>query len=718
MKNKFLVWLVICFFLCLTTGFFGVPADAGNTGTVVISGTIPLLTFNVSVAGIGADNATITWNTNGGANSTVEYGTSTGYGSTSTEGIMTTSHTIQLNSLSSFTVYHYRVISTTNDGQSVASPDATFKTLYPVGTIVTTFSEGTIFTGVNTTTVAGVQQVNLTLSGSRAVSGNTVTDSSPGNGWSSLQYTGTDVINDGQNISISGVQNVVMQSTPVTADLGGNIGTVSSRIDIALTQLVSGVTIQQNVIQGATAPVASAFQFAATNNNLDVRSVAYTVEFQNAGALDANLGSAGVTLELGIDHDWVVENAPGGDRNNIRILRFGDDGTKEVLSTQFTGSQGSTDYFTASSPHGLSTFGMAAVASTGSSSSGSSSSTGSTSTGSTSAGSSIYGSNSANSWLGSLLSGPQAVQQPSVPVVPPVVPALLAPPESAATITRSLTVPGLTVTTGSDGKQAISLDTRLAEQSGSKISLEDTIITISQPGFSLTIITRDAPTTVNGVISGSVKAVMLRTAPAYAATGVGTVSVALDTPLAAIPEGATITITIPQTVNSDVLGAFQSAEMTGNRQIGEIAYVVYIRKTNVITTGTAMVALSISPGWVTNHGGTGSIGIAHLSDEGTSSIIRTDYTGSDDQGNMEFKGTSPEGLSTFGLVSLKNLTGTAQAPVETPASSQSSLLPVGLMRNLVLVIGGVIILMVIGTGVILYDLRFRKKNRRTRKKEQ
>jgi hypothetical protein len=364
MKNNFWVLVVICLFAGLTSGFLWTFSDASTTASVDIYGTIRLIGYNISVTGIDSENATITWNTNGDANSTVEYGTTTGYGSTSTDDGLASSHTIRLNRLSPGTRYHYRVISKTTGGESCSSPDRTFKTLLPAGTIVASVTKGTTFTGVTTSTVAGVPQVALDLSaitGTTQVAGNTVTISNPGNGWSSVQYTGTTVTTEGQNISINGLQDVTMQADPLTADLGGSIGTVSTGMDIALTQLVPGVSIQQNIIQGASTAVAHAFQLAAAGSNLDVRSVAYTVEFQNTGLLNANLGSAGVTLDLSVDHAWVVENAPDGDINNIRILRFSEDGTKEVLTTEYTGSQGSTDYFKARSPHGLSMFGVASV---------------------------------------------------------------------------------------------------------------------------------------------------------------------------------------------------------------------------------------------------------------------------------------------------------------------------------------------------------------------
>jgi hypothetical protein len=651
-RKTYFIFISICWILLLSVNFLGTPAHAGVTNLVMITGSIPLTTYNISATGIGANNATITWKTNGNANSIVEYGTTTSYGSTSTDDVMVASHVIGLYSLSSHMIYHYRVNATTLEGLSITGADANFTIIYPTGTTVATATAGTTVTGVATKTDGGVQQVSVnksTIQGTTQVSGNTVTITNPGNGWSSLQYTGTNVIDDGKDISISGIQGVTLQSKPVTADLGGNIGAVSTQIDIALIQLVSSVTIQQTVIQGATASVASAFQLGATSSNLDVKSVAYTVEFQNTGLLNANLGAEGVTLDRGIDHAWVVANAPDGDRNNIRILRFGDDGTKEVLITQYTGSQGSTDYFKARSPHGLSVFGMAAVAST-------SGGGGGGNNGGSRGGGSGGGSDSSSSGLlGGLLTGQQAAQKSSVPVAPPVYQRLTPPGENAPTTTRSLSVPGLTITTGSAGRQAIRLDTARAEASGATITLQDNIITISQPGFTIIVVTSDTPIKENCVISGTVRSVRLRTAPAYADTSIGTVSIALDTPLAGLPENVAITTTISETANHDIQAAFQSAAQSRNQQIEGIAYRVYIGKSNVVTTGPAIVTLTISPDWVTNHGGTRSIGIAHISDEGTSAILRTNNTGSDNAGNMVFKGTSPQGLSAFGLVSLKNM---------------------------------------------------------------
>src|SRR5208337_455696 len=221
----------------------------------------------------------------------------------------------------------------------------------------------------------------------------------------------------------------------------------------------------------ATSSVADAFQVAASSNNLNIQAIAYTVEFQNTGSLNANLGTAGVTLDLSVDDAWVVAN---GGTSNIRILRLGDDGTKEVLSTQYTGSTGSTDYFKATSPHGLSTFGMSATSGSGGGNNGGSSSSNS--------GSSSEGSSSISGGFLSSLFGIQPVAPVApAPVAQPVQIQLGPFEQNATTTTRSLSVAGLTTTTGSAGTQTFLLDTALAEQSGSTITLNNNIIIISQP---------------------------------------------------------------------------------------------------------------------------------------------------------------------------------------------------------------------------------------------
>jgi hypothetical protein len=714
-QNHFSGLIVLGFFLCLTSGFLIAPSYAGTGGTMTLSGDIALITYNISATGIDDKNATITWKTNGNANSTVEYGTTTDYGSTSSDAVMKSSHMIGLYSLSSHTTYHYRVRSTTIDSISATSGDATFTTLYSTGTPVATQSQGTTFSGVTATTTNGAQQVNLThstLTGTTSVSGNTVTVSNPGNGWSSLKYTGTVQQDAGLNISISNVQRVVMESTPVTTDLGGSVGAVSTKISVPLTQPVTGTPLQQNIIAGATSSATSAFQLAATSSSLDIKSVAYTVEFTNTDSVNANLGGDGVTLNLGIDHAWVDAN---GGRGAIKILRSGEDGRKEVLTTHYTTSSGSTDYFEAVSPHGLSVFGIAAVASTGGNNGG-----GNSGGGDTGGGGGSGDGGQAGGFFSALFGAPAA--PPAAPALPPQ----RAPYEKNVTVTtRSLSVAGLMATRDTAGLPTLHLATRLAEQSGANISVQGNVITINQPGFALTLETRDIPHMENDVISGTISGAGVSTAPAFAQTDAGNVSVAVSTPITGIPENAVISIAIPQAINRDIVDAFRSAAESASGELTGIAYSASVDTINLTAAGPATVTMTISPEWVHAYGGISAITIARLDDDGTAELLVTNYSGTDPAENLVFVGSSPKGFSTFGLVSVKH----QNIPVQTspePASPASSSTPAGMdnvttgipfVGDPLLLIMGLVVCVVAGLlGVVIYWIRFRKPAKKDSKK--
>ncbi len=629
-RENYFIFISICWILLLSVNFIGIPVHAEVT--VMLSGSVPLAACNISANGIGSDNATITWKTNGNANSSVEYGNTTAYGSTSSDDVMEASHTIRLYNLSSCTVYHYRVTSTMLDETSYNSADATFETLCPNGAIVVTTNLSTLFQGVTIMTGAGVQQVSLNLSsisGIPTISGNSVTVSNPGNGWSKVQYVASSVTSQNGNVSTGPIQSVSMATNPVAAFLGGTIGTVSTQINIGLTQIVSDLTIQQSIIYGASPTVSDAFQIAATNNNLNVQAIAYTVEFQNTAQVDANLDSAGVEMDLSVDHAWVAANAQDGSVNNVKIFRLGDDGTKEVLGTTYLGSQGTTDYFQALSPHGLSTFGIVAVASS-STTGGGSSSRGETRGESNGGGGGSKTGNAQNV-------GPQGQQ-------------LLAPLQNAFTTTQSLAVAGLRVTTGSSEIQTFTLDTALAAQSGVSVTVGNNEITLTQPGLIQTIVTRGSPSEENGIISGTVQSDNIVTTPSAVNMSFGTVSVSIDATLATIPENGVITTTLSEEVRSDVRSAFQLAANDNNQQVEAIAYVMTVETTNFVATGPATVTMTISPEWVASHGGTGAVSIIRMSDAGTGEMLDTSYKGIDPQGTMVFEGNSPHGLYVFGIV--------------------------------------------------------------------
>ena len=105
-----------------------------TTEDVPADGTAPVITNIRTVAPIGSDSVTITWDTDENSDSTVEYGTDSSYGTITTtedtpvssDGV--TSHSVTISGLSADTVYHFRVISADANSNTATSADNVFQT--------------------------------------------------------------------------------------------------------------------------------------------------------------------------------------------------------------------------------------------------------------------------------------------------------------------------------------------------------------------------------------------------------------------------------------------------------------------------------------------------------------------------------------------------------------------------------------------------------------
>ncbi len=735
MKNIFFILLVICLSINFTSDIVWSPSNAASSQNVVINADVVFVNYDVSASGIGANTANITWMTNGNSNSVVEYGSSSGrYDPPVTNGTSAYSHLVLLDSLTQYTTYYYRISSTMSDGQTTTSSEKTFKTTHIYGSSVKTETASTTVAGVEVnTTSSGKLQVNITtssLSGTAQIEkpdSQTLVIKNPSTGWSSLKYIGA-ITEDttAQTYSVDNIERVVMKSDPIQTDLGGNIGSASAQIEIPLTKPVSGVPLTQEIIQGAKEDAANAFQLAATSNNLDIKSVAYTVKFDNTEALNKNLSSSGggVTLTFGIADDWVMEN---GGTSSIKIFRFGDDGKKEVLSpTSIITNPGGTDYFTVSSPNGLSTFGMTAVSSTGGGDGGNGGGGGG---GDSTTSTSYSGFSSGGSGDPQSVSRAGPVQQALAPVIQEIG-KLLAPFQESVETKRDISVAGLSVTTKPSGTQTIRLATGLAAQSGATVSVTGNRIAISKPDYSLTITTAETPVIENGEISGTVSSVEVSTTPAPATLNIGTIAFSLNTPLAAVPETGTLTTIISESVTPDMLSRFQSAALENNKRVEDVAYSVMVTRTHLATTGPATVTLTAPPDWVLTHGGTKAVGIVHIADDGTAELLTATYSGLDTSGNIIFEAPSPKGLSAFGLVALKDQSGAEPhttsggtlAPTTMPSGQQGGVIQntsdaIGkfVSNNLAIIIGALLLLLATGVGIIIHERRSGSRKKQQKK---
>jgi hypothetical protein len=83
---------------------------------------------NVTATSITSSGATIKWATDQASTSQIQYGTTTSYGHTTLNNTLVKSHSQGLSSLSSGTLYHYRVLSKNSSGVQAISGDFTFTT--------------------------------------------------------------------------------------------------------------------------------------------------------------------------------------------------------------------------------------------------------------------------------------------------------------------------------------------------------------------------------------------------------------------------------------------------------------------------------------------------------------------------------------------------------------------------------------------------------------
>ncbi len=130
-------WKPISCAILLALILQAVPVMAA-TGTAEVSGTVTLVTYDISVSNIGYHSATISWKTNGNATSwvfydTVSHNSIVNYAHyTDEDTSLVSEHSIALTGLASDTTYHYRVKSVIPDTEFMGiSEDYTFTTLSP-----------------------------------------------------------------------------------------------------------------------------------------------------------------------------------------------------------------------------------------------------------------------------------------------------------------------------------------------------------------------------------------------------------------------------------------------------------------------------------------------------------------------------------------------------------------------------------------------------------
>jgi hypothetical protein len=136
--------------------------------------------------------------------------------------------------------------------------------------------------------------------------------------------------------------------------------------------------------------------------------------------------------------------------------------------------------------------------------------------------------------------------------------------------------------------------------------------------------------------------------------------------LSSLTQKGAVKTTIQGNVSQETAEQFQTITQKNNLQMQSIAYTLDVRKANIPQTGAANVTMSIPPSWVDRNGGKDTVRIVRVSEEtGTTELLETVYTGIDPNGNMVFRGDSPNGSSLFGLITAR---ATAQKQEDNPNS--------------------------------------------------
>jgi beta propeller repeat protein/parallel beta-helix repeat protein len=234
----------------------------------------------------------------------------------------------------------------------------------------------TALNGTTESTAGGNQTVSVNATaledtgGSVTTTNTTITVTGGNAFWQTTQMFAENVTVNATtgDYTITNVTQVIMQSAPVTATLNQSVGNVSVSLDVALRQYVSDAAANITITQGATTNTVNAFQLAAQNSSINITDIAYTVQFTNTEAINANLtqnatmASRRVVLTMSVSHTWVQQfaNSTNNDgRGSIIIIRYPETGVPTVLATRYVYTDSNNlDWFEGDSPNGLSIFGM------------------------------------------------------------------------------------------------------------------------------------------------------------------------------------------------------------------------------------------------------------------------------------------------------------------------------------------------------------------------
>ncbi|MCT8336492.1 DUF4430 domain-containing protein [Methanoculleus sp. Afa-1] len=154
------------------------------------------------------------------------------------------------------------------------------------------------------------------------------------------------------------IESVTAAITPISREIEG-VGVVAASLDLNLTGIPAAdgrLDIAFNATPDAAA--GNAFTLAAAETGDEITALAYTMTVTRTN-LENGEDIAGAVIRMSVSPEWVEEH---GGADAVRIVRSAEDGTHEILETHLAGTDTNGNLiFEATSPGGLSTFGLLAV---------------------------------------------------------------------------------------------------------------------------------------------------------------------------------------------------------------------------------------------------------------------------------------------------------------------------------------------------------------------
>jgi hypothetical protein len=221
-----------------------------------------------------------------------------------------------------------------------------------------------------------------------------------------------------------------------------------------------------------------------------------------------------------------------------------------------------------------------------------------------------------------------------------------------------------------EGKQKITMDLDVA---GDTIDLYSDHIVFKNKGLQISIETEETLNPVDHIVSGTVKKATITTDPIigeFKEKGEKFLVRVEATYPQAPPASSSIRVTIGEAPEGDLLRSYLDGAQQQGFAIRRFAYTIHVHTQNLDSSPAARIFMSVSPDWVTTSG-RNNVRILRAADDGTTEILETKTAGYDQFGNTLFVADSPHGFSTFGLISVLQVSEPASIPTSFPAPATS-----------------------------------------------